>query len=386
MPFGPAPKPASPLGYHRILSPTAGVRVSPLCLGAMNFGDAWKEFMGACDKKSAFEILDYFFEHGGNFIDTANVYQGEESEEWLGEWMGSRKNRDQLVIATKFTSGYPSGKNGEKVLSNFQGNHAKSLHVSLEASLRKLQTSYVDVLYVHWWDFTTSIPELMQALNRSVAAGKVLYLGISDTPAWIVSKANEYARSHGLAQFSVYQGQWNASARDFERDILPMCEAEGMAIAPWGVLGAGHFKSQAQREKGSKDGRNLFPVTETIVKVSQKLEEIAEKKSTLITSVALAYIMHKYPYVYPIVGGRTVEHLKGNIEALSLELTDEEIDAIEAAVPFDVGFPMNMMFGFPDPNAKYSSRMTSADIGLLKSVVHLDVPEKLRPVRPRKLE
>ncbi|KAK9241892.1 NADP-dependent oxidoreductase domain-containing protein [Lipomyces tetrasporus] len=376
-------KPKSLLGFHRILSPTAGIRVSPLCLGAMNFGEAWESFMGVCNKETAFTILDYFFDQGGNFIDTANMYQGEESEEWLGEWMSLRGNRDQMVIATKYTTFYPSGKAGESISSNFQGNHLKSMHLSLEASLKKLQTSYIDIFYVHWWDFTTSIPELMKSLNRMIDAGKVLYLGISDTPAWIVSKANEYARSHGLTQFCVYQGKWSASVRDFERDILPMCEAEGMALAPWGSLAQGNFKTQEQRQ--STEGRKGRPPTEKDLKVSEKLEEIAAKKGTLITSVALAYVMHKAPYVFPIVGGRKLEHLKGNIEALSVELSDEEIDDIESVYPFDVGFPMSMLFGLHD-STYYKTRMTSKDINLVKSSVNLDTPEKLRPIRPHKLD
>jgi aryl-alcohol dehydrogenase-like predicted oxidoreductase len=122
----------------------------------------------------------------------------------------------------------------------------------------------------------------MQSLNRMVTSGKVLYLGISDTPAWVVSKANEYARAHGLTQFSVYQGKWNAATRDFERDILPMCEAEGMALAPWGALGSGRFKTKEQR---GKEGRNMFKVTEKEEKISEKLNEIAKKKGTLLTSV-----------------------------------------------------------------------------------------------------
>ncbi|KAK9323504.1 NADP-dependent oxidoreductase domain-containing protein [Lipomyces orientalis] len=381
--IGSLSKPKSALGFHRILSPTAGVRVSPLCLGAMNFGEAWESFMGVCNKETSFAMLDYFFDQGGNFIDTANVYQGEESEEWLGEWMSLRDNRDQLVIATKYTTFYPSGKAGETIRSNFQGNHLKSMHLSLEASLKKLQTSYIDIFYVHWWDFTTSIPEVMKSLNRMIDAGKVLYLGISDTPAWVVSRANEYARSHGLTQFSVYQGRWSASVRDFERDILPMCEAEGMALAPWGSLGQGNFKTQEQRQ--STEGRKGRPPTEKDIKVSEKLEEIAAKKGTLITSVALAYVMHKAPYVFPIVGGRNLAHLKGNIEALSVELSDEEIDDIEAAYPFDIGFPMSMLFGLHDPTY-YKTRMTSKDINLVKSAFSLDTPEKLRPIRPHKLD
>jgi aryl-alcohol dehydrogenase-like predicted oxidoreductase len=143
--------------------------------------------------------------------------QGEESETWIGEWMQQRKNRDEMVIATKFTTGYRTIGANEKIKSNFQGNHAKSLRVSVDASLKKLQTDYIDLLYVHWWDFTTSVPELMNSLHNMVANGKVIYLGISDTPAWLVVKCNDYARFHGLTQFSVYQGHWSCG----EYSILP---------------------------------------------------------------------------------------------------------------------------------------------------------------------
>ncbi len=406
MAFQPAPKPKSNLGYLRILAPTAGVRVSPLCLGAMNFGDAGKAFMGECDKKSSFEILDCFYENGelpnislvgarhiilnctanggmsgGNFIDTANNYQAEESETWIGEWMAACKNRDEIVLATKFTTAFPAGPKGIK--ANYQGNHSKSLKVSLEASLKKLQTDYIDLLYIHWWDFSTSIPELMQSLHHVVAAGKVLYLGISDTPAWIVSKANQYARDHGLTQFSVYQGHWSAAMRDFERDILPMCEAEGMALAPWGALGRGNFRTAEAFEQEKNEGRKMGGPTEKVRTVSAALEKLAVSHSTAVTSIALAYVMHKAPYVFPIVGGRKIEHLKGNMEALSIQLSDEEINEIEAAVPFEVGFPMSMLFEFGGEQ-KYSTRMGTGDIALLKNAVHLDDVGKVRPPRVRK--
>jgi len=311
----------------------------------MNFGDAWKDFMGACDQETSESILDYFYENGGNFIDTANNYQGEQSEKWIGEWMKKRGNRDEMIIATKFTTCFRAGHGDKEILANTSGNGTKSLHVSVAASLKKLQTSYIDLLYVHWWDYTVSIPELMQSLNQLVLAGKVLYLGISDTPAWLVSKANEYARNHGLRQFCVYQGRWSAEHRDFERDIIPMCIAEGMGLAPWGALGGGAFKTEEQRK--TNEGRNR-PPSEAAVKVSGVLESLAKKKDTAITSVALAYVMHKAPYVFPIVGGRKIDHLKGNIEALSLELTEEDIKEIEGATPFDIGFPMNTFGNTPD--------------------------------------
>ncbi|KAL9104939.1 MAG: hypothetical protein Q9163_000184 [Psora crenata] len=381
--FHALPKPKSPLGYHRILSPTAGARVSPLCLGAMNFGDAWKGLLGECSKDTAFEMLDYFYTNGGNFIDTANNYQAEESETWVGEWMAKKGNRDEMLVATKFTTGWPAMcQKGETsvIKSNYQGNHAKSLKLSVDASLRKLQTDYIDLLYIHFWDFTTSIPEVMQALHHLVVAGKVIYLGISDCPAWVVSKANEYARQHGMTQFSVYQGWWSAAKRDFEREILPMCEAEGMAICPWGALGGGNFRPAAEYEQPNQQGRQAGPADERHKKVAGVLENLAKQKGTLITSVALAYVMHKVPYVVPIVGGRKVDHLKGNIEALKLELTDEEMDEIERAAPFEIGFPMDFMY--ETTGAKYNTGMSAKDCLFVQAAVNLDVVDKKKPIRP----
>jgi aryl-alcohol dehydrogenase-like predicted oxidoreductase len=155
--FSPAPEPPSELGRMRILSKTAGVRVSPLCLGAMSIGQAWKDGMGSMTKEQSFALLDAFVEQGGNFIDTSNNYQNEESESWIGEWMEKRGNRDEMIVATKFTTGYrgyEAGKGGHT--ANFSGNHRRSLHVSVRDSLRKLRTGWIDVLYVHWWDWTTS--------------------------------------------------------------------------------------------------------------------------------------------------------------------------------------------------------------------------------------
>ncbi len=324
--------------------------------------------LGECDKKTAFEMMDYFHSQGGNFIDTANNYQNEESEQWIGEWMQERGVRDQMVIATKFTTPWRSYQGHDSThQTNFAGNSAKSLHLSVRDSLKKLRTDYIDVLYVHWWDFTTSIPELMQSLNDLVRAGKVLYLGISDTPAWIVSKANEYARGHGMRQFVVYQGRWSAAQRDFERDIIPMCHAEGMGLAPWGALGGGNFKTEEQRQ--SSEGRKMTPATEAQIEVSKVLESMAKKKDTQMTSVALAYVMHKSPYVFPIVGGRKVDHLKGNIAALGLELSAEDIAEIEGATPFDPGFPLNFLSREP------GGAKGPADMWLLNMAGHMDFVE-----------
>ncbi|KAL8673387.1 MAG: hypothetical protein Q9168_002177 [Polycauliona sp. 1 TL-2023] len=376
-----APEPKSALGRYRLLAPSAALKVSPLALGTMNFGDAWAPIMGAMDKKTVFEVLDFYKDQGGNFLDAANTYQNEQSEIWIGEWLASKPGlRDQMVVATKYGFGYETYKGFDGIIhANTTGNGTKSLNLSLEASLKKLQTHYIDIMFVHWWDFTTSIPELMHSLNTVCDQGKVLYLGISDTPAWIVSKANEYARAQGLRQFVVYEGRWSAADRDFERDILSMCAAEGMGIMPWGPLGGGNFKTEQQREAvaGKEGGRKMAPPREKDVKVSAVLEKMAGAKNTALTSVALAYVLHKAPYVFPIVGGRKIEHLQGNIEALSVQLSAQDLAEIEGAVDFDPGFPLN----FISPMAKNGGK-GPADVPFTGMSGKFDYVEGPAPIRP----
>lgn len=349
----PAPEPTTELGRYRVLSPTAGIRVSPLQLGAMSIGDAWSDVMGSMSKKESFKLLDAFYEAGGNFIDTANNYQDEQSETWIGEWMAERKNRDQLVIATKFTTDFRSYKLGKGKAPNHCGNHRRSLHMSVRDSLKKLQTDWIDILYLHWWDQTTSIEEVMESLHILVEQGKVLYLGISDTPAWVVSAANLYARSHGKTPFSIYQGRWNVMIRDFEREIIPMTRHFGMALAAWDVMGGGKFKTKEEIEQRKAQGQGLRSIiggdqTEEEAAMSAALSKVAKEHGIKsLTAVALAYVMAKAPNVFPLVGGRKVEHLKDNIEALKIRLTAEQIEYLESQKPFDVGFPGN--FIGPDP-------------------------------------
>ncbi|KAH6670901.1 aryl-alcohol dehydrogenase [Plectosphaerella plurivora] len=345
----PAPEPASDLGRYRILSSTAGVRVSPLCLGAMSFGTALAGVMGAVSAEQAFKIMDAYADAGGNFIDTANNYQNEESETFVGNWMKERDNRDLMFIATKFSSNYRSWDIGAGKTVNYSGNHKKSLFLSVDASLKKLQTSYIDLLYMHWWDWTTSIEELMDSLHILVEQGKVLYIGASDTPAWVVSAANVYARAHGKPPFSVYQGRWNVMSRDFERELIPMARHFGMALVPWDVLGGGKLQTQAQIESRKAAGEGLRSMwgseqTETERKASETLAQVAKDVGTdSIQQVALAYVMHKARNVFPLVGGRKVEHLQDNIKALKLRLTDDHIKKIEGFQKFDVGFPSNIL-------------------------------------------
>jgi aryl-alcohol dehydrogenase-like predicted oxidoreductase len=319
---------------------------------------------------------------------SANNYQAEQSETWIGEWMAARggaQRRDEMVLATKFTSAYKVFSAPGLQQSNFGGNTTKSLHLSVGASLAKLQTTYLDLLYVHYWDFTTGVEELMQSLNHLVQQRKVLYLGVSDTPAWLVVKANAYARHHGLRPFSVYQGRWSAAERDLERDIIPMCRDEGMGIAPWGALGGGYFKSASTSQSQSQSeatggGRNMPSVkTGKEAEVSRVLEKVAGSRSPPVplTSVALAYVMHKTPYVTPIVGGRKISHLRQNIEALTIRLTPVEIDEIESAYPFDVGFPMNFIAG-NNPKGPRGPE----DISLTKRMGHFDFVKGQEPILP----
>ncbi|CAI5005801.1 BBT_HP_G0161080.mRNA.1.CDS.1 [Saccharomyces cerevisiae] len=359
--FKPLPEPPTELGRLRVLSKTAGIRVSPLILGGASIGDAWSGFMGSMNKEQAFELLDAFYEAGGNCIDTANSYQNEESEIWIGEWMASRKLRDQIVIATKFTGDYKKYEVGGGKSANYCGNHKRSLHVSVRDSLRELQTDWIDILYIHWWDYMSSIEEVMDSLHILVQQGKVLYLGVSDTPAWVVSAANYYATSHGKTPFSVYQGKWNVLNRDFERDIIPMARHFGMALAPWDVMGGGRFQSKKAMEERKKNGEGLRTFvggpeqTELEVKISEALNKIAEEHGTeSVTAIAIAYVRSKAKNVFPLVGGRKIEHLKQNIEALSIKLTPEQIEYLESIVPFDVGFPKSLIGDDPAVTKKLS--------------------------------
>ncbi|GJE88472.1 hypothetical protein PsYK624_045550 [Phanerochaete sordida] len=380
MAFPPAPEPSSPLGRYRRLSPRAGVYVSPIQIGTMSLGSKWGG-VGTCTKEEAFQFLDTYFEAGGNFIDTANCYQDGESEQWLGEWMEARGNRDQLVVATKYSGAWEAGNPSVKSQATLLGNGAKSMTLSLDASLCKLRTHYVDILYVHWWDWTSSVEEVMQGLWNLVAQGKVLYLGASNMPAWKVAQANEYARGLGNPQFVIYQGEWSVLNRDVERDILPMCREYGMAFAPWNMLASGRLRTDTEEEARERDGsrgrttrfnadwrRNALER-----RVSAVLEEVAREVGvTDIRAVAIAYHLQKQPYVFPLVGGNKPAQLLANVQAATIALTDDLIKRIEAAVPFELGFPH-----------KYIGDGSSANENN-RSSIYIDVEPFAAPIRSEK--
>ncbi|KAI9440919.1 NADP-dependent oxidoreductase domain-containing protein [Lactarius indigo] len=354
------PPPPTKLGRYRTLAPLAGVRVSPLQLGAMSIGDKWHDFgMGSMNKTDSFKLLDAYYDAGGNFIDTSSNYQDETSETFIGEWAEKRGIRDQIVLATKVhplvLPSLTLVLRRDLVFEQLQAHprepySPRTLHLSVEASLKKLRTTYIDILYVHWWSYTTSVEEVVNSLHILVQQGKVLYLGISDTPAWVVSKANQYAKDHGKTPFSIYQGNWSIFDRSFERDIIPMARSEGLALAPWGVLAGGKIRTnaeEARRKESGEKGRTILTLdwerTPEERKVCDVLEEIGKEVGTeSITSIAIAYHLQKLPYVFPIIGGRKVEQLQDNITALDISLTADQIKRIEDAAPFDPGFPFTM--------------------------------------------
>ncbi|PPQ88387.1 hypothetical protein CVT25_011266 [Psilocybe cyanescens] len=348
--FLPPPAPVSGLARYRLLSPKAGVHVSPIQLGGMSIGDQWNDMLGSMDKESSFKLLNAYFDHGGNFIDTANLYQDGSSESFIGEWAEERGIRDRLFIATKYTNNTHIR---DKALSThkilYGGNNAKSLHLSVKSSLERLRTDYIDLLYVHWWDWDTSVEEVMQSLHKLVLQGKVLYLGISDTPAWVVSMANQYARDHALTPFSVYQGLWNVLDRSFERDIIPMARSQGLALAPWNVLCGGKIHTDAEEEQraaSQETGRSALPRDGNQKAMSRALEKVAAEPTRRTDAediVAIAYLMQKTTFVFPIIGGRKVEQLLQNLEALEISLSDHQIQFIESVVPYDPGFPTTLI-------------------------------------------
>ncbi|KAL0936801.1 norsolorinic acid reductase [Colletotrichum truncatum] len=379
------PKPKTALGWHRILSPNAAVKVSPICLGGIGIGHSWSTLFGK--NEDPFKLLDTYYDLGGNFIDTSNIYNSEDSEKLIGEWMEARGVRDQMVVATKYTAGFRSyNRDKEPLQSNFTGNSAKSMHISVRESLKKLRTDYIDILYVHWWDWATSVEEVMRGLHAHVMAKEVLYLGVCNTPAWVVVKANAYARAHGLTPFSVYQGQWNAALRDMEAEIIPMCEDQGMAIVPWAALGGGQFLTAEERRKKEEDpdARKSSHGQEPPIALCDAMEKIAEQKGTTLQAIALAYLFHQSPYVFPIVGVNAVAHVEALPAAVGVELTKADIDLIHEASPFNPGFPMNFAFAFMSPQ-KYDLSLTATNNQQYRIAAWIDAPPKPLPYQPRKL-
>jgi aryl-alcohol dehydrogenase-like predicted oxidoreductase len=308
----------------------SGLRVSELCLGTMTFGDDWG--WGA-PKEESRKIFDAFVGAGGNFIDTANNYTDGSSETFIGEFTPTE--RDHFVIATKYTL------NEFATDPNFGGNHRKNMCRSLEGSLRRLSTDYVDLLWLHMWDGMTPVDEVMRALDDLIRVGKVLYIGISDTPAWVVSQANTLADLRGWSRFVAYQGEYSLASRAPERDLLPMARAMEMAYLSWGVLEGGEITGKY--DSASEEPKRSSDTSERIKNIAAAVMALAHETGHSPSQIAINWVRQRpYPMI-PIIGARTEKQLKENLGCLDFELTKEQIERLNEASPIDLGFPHSFL-------------------------------------------
>ncbi len=310
---------------YRLLG-KSGLRVSELCLGTMTFGEDWG--WGASKEESS-RIFDAYTEAGGNFIDTSCNYTNGTSEKFVGEF--TKADRDHFVIATKYSL------TERKPDPNFGGNHRKNMRRSVEGSLKRLGTDYIDLLYLHMWDYTTPVEEVMRSMDDLVRAGQVLYAAISDTPAWIVSQANMLAMLRGWTPFVGYQGEYSLASRTPEREILPMTRALGMTFLGWGLLEGGEltgkYNAPSDEPKRSKD------TTERIKSMAATVMQVAHEIGRTPSQVAINWARQNPYHILPILGARRLAQVQDNLGCLEFELTAEQIQRLSDASPIDLGFP-----------------------------------------------
>ena len=318
----------------------SGLRVSPLCLGAMTFGEdlGW----GTSVEESQ-QIIDRYTELGGNFIDTANFYTRSHSEKIIGDHIGRHSaRRDRLVIATKFSGNlYPGDPNGG-------GSGRKSLISACENSLRRLQTDYIDLYWMHMWDANTPIEETMGALDDLVAAGKVRYVGVSDTPAWKIVEANLLARFRGWSTFVGLQIEYSLLERTVEQELVPMAGEFGLGITPWSPLKSGVLSGKYTRRNAGQHNADRGALVDSFLNektyaVIDELEIIAKAHETNVASVALAWV-HAQPAVSSIIiGARRLSQLDDNVRAVDVNLSAEELTRLNKLTKPRLGFPQSML-------------------------------------------
>ena len=319
---------------------TSGLRVSELCLGTMSFGDAWG--FGA-DEKEAHRILDAFAEAGGNFIDTANQYHEGQSEEILGSFLGP--DRDRFVVATKYTLAMRPGD------PNAAGNSRKNLRASVEASLRRLCTDHLDLLWVHAWDYATPVEEVMRGLDDLVSAGKVDYVALSDAPAWIASQANTLAALRGWSPFVALQVEYSLIERTADRELLPVAEAFGLSVTAWAPMGAGILTGKYTRgastlpEDSRRAAANQARLTERNLQIAREVDRVADDLGATSAQVAVAWVRQRGRWVIPILGVRTLEQLQELLGGLDLELPAEHLARLGDASRIELGFPYELLTG-----------------------------------------
>jgi aryl-alcohol dehydrogenase-like predicted oxidoreductase len=322
---------------YKLLGPS-GVRVAEICLGTMSFGDAWG--FGA-DEKESHRILDAYGEAGGNFIDTANKYHEGQSEEIIGSFLGP--DRDRWVVATKYTLATRPGD------PNAAGNSRKNMRQSVEASLRRLGTDYLDLLWVHAWDYTTSVEEVMRALDDLVRSGKVSHVALSDTPAWIASQANTTAALRGWSPFVALQLEYSLIERTAERELLPMASAFDLAVTAWAPVGGGVLTGKYTRGTSGRpdDSRradaNQGRLTERNLGIALEVDRVADEIGTTSGQVSTAWVRQRGARMIPIVGVRTVEQLEDLMGCLDVELSAEQLGRLDQASRIEYGFPNDFL-------------------------------------------
>ena len=312
---------------------SSGLRVSELCLGTMTFGEDWG--WGASKEESR-NIFDAFAEAGGNFVDTANNYTNGSSEQIVGDCI--RSERDRYVVATKYTLRIGTG-NPHDV--NLGGNSRKSMLRSVEQSLKRLGTDTIDVLYLHMWDFTTPVEEVLQSVGQLIAAGKVLYFAFSDTPAWVVAYAIAKAEAYGWPRPVAIQIPFSVLDRAVERDVLPMAREHDLAILPWGLLEAGVLTGKYSQP--SKEPRRQESASDIERAAGSAVARLAGEIGRSPAQVAINWVRQQPGTIIPILGCRTVRQLQDNLGCLDFRLTDEHMAGLAAVADFKMGFPNSFL-------------------------------------------
>jgi aryl-alcohol dehydrogenase-like predicted oxidoreductase len=332
------------LTSYRLLG-RSGLRVSPLCLGAMTFGKG-PGFEWGADESEARKLFDIYVDRGGNFIDTANIYAAGESERLLGKF--TENSRQRLVIASKYSMTFTPDD------PNSGGNHRKNMMQTVEHSLKRLGTDYLDILYLHGWDFRTPVEEILRGMDDLVRSGKVLYLGISNTPAWQVARMQAIADLRGLSPFVAFQLQYNLVERTAERDLIPMSKEMGLGVTPWsplagGVL-SGKYSVSDLSPVGSGDEGSRKALTQTLGMLNDRslaivdvLKEVAAEIEKTPAQVALAWTLKNPAVTAPIIGARTARQLEDNLGALDVVLTEGQCERLETVSAFEKGNPHDQL-------------------------------------------
>ncbi|HMN46876.1 MAG TPA: aldo/keto reductase [Povalibacter sp.] len=333
------------LDHYRLLG-RSGLRVSPLSLGTMTFGVAQGWGSTPADAEAIFNL---YAERGGNFIDTANFYASGDSERTLAGLVRGRRNR--FVIATKYSLTMRPGD------PNASGNHRKNMMQSVEDSLQRLGTDYIDLLYLHVWDSRTPVEEILRAFDDLVRAGKVLYVGVSDLPAWQASRMQAIAELRGWSPLVALQIPYSLIERTVERELMPMALEMGMGVMPWSPLGGGVLtgKYQATDLKPSAPGatmdsrKNINVATgrlsERSLAIAAVVSTIAQELSRTPAQVALAWTLLNPSVTSPILGARTLAQFEDNLGALEIRFSDDQVARLNSVSHVEPGFPQTMLQG-----------------------------------------